>query len=307
MPTFHATITGGSGSGNYEQYEVFAIHAYAPPTGYHFGWWSYGDGIRWPGSPGPGSPDSYCALIIDGWATVYWVKNTYTVNYYSGAGGHVSGTTPQTVEYGSYTSSVTAIPDSGYHFTQWSDGNGNATRSDVVTSAWTKTAYFAANEPTVTSLDVTEGGSAGGTTVVLTGTYFTGATSVKFGATEVASYVVDSAVQITAVTPAHAIGLVDVSVTTAAGTGTKLDAFTFNQPSKSASGSVTPAGAITQKDIGHHVSGSLAPSGELQYSHGSAYAISAFGTVTPTGELFIYKLRPKTFFAPYVPTTYNTQ
>ena len=74
--------------------------------------------------------------------------------------------------------------------------------------------------PTVTSVAPVAGKTAGGDTVVITGTGFvdvaaTGA--VRFGATD-ATYTVDSPTQITATSPAGSIGFVDVTVTSAAGT-----------------------------------------------------------------------------------------
>ena len=48
----------------------------------------------------------------------------------------------------------------------------------------------------------TSGPSAGGTTVTLTGTKFTGASAVKFGATAATSFTVNSATKITATAPA---------------------------------------------------------------------------------------------------------
>lgn len=67
--------------------------------------------------------------------------------------------------------------------------------------------------PTITSFAPTKGGFSGGTTVVITGSYLTGATAVRFGGTAATSFTVDSATQITAVTPGHAIGAADVTVT----------------------------------------------------------------------------------------------
>jgi hypothetical protein len=65
--------------------------------------------------------------------------------------------------------------------------------------------------------------------VTITGTDLTDATGVSFGATAAASFTVDNATQITATSPAHAAGPVDITVTTAGGTSaTSLsDAFTF--------------------------------------------------------------------------------
>lgn len=83
--------------------------------------------------------------------------------------------------------------------------------------------------PTVTALTPTSGPVAGGTSVTITGTGFTGATSVIFGTTPAAAFTVASATQITATSPAHAVGAVDVSVTTSGGTSvaTAADQYTY--------------------------------------------------------------------------------
>jgi hypothetical protein len=80
--------------------------------------------------------------------------------------------------------------------------------------------------PTLTSINPASGSAAGGTTVVLTGTNFTGATAVSFGGTPATSFTVNSPTQITAVAPAHAAGTVAVTVTTPSGTSNAV-AFTY--------------------------------------------------------------------------------
>jgi len=87
--------------------------------------------------------------------------------------------------------------------------------------------YVAA--PLVTSISPTMGSTAGGTTVTITGVDFTGATGVDFGGTPATSFTVDSDTTITATTPAHAAGLVNVTVTTAGGTSLPLF-FTYVAP-----------------------------------------------------------------------------
>ncbi len=72
--------------------------------------------------------------------------------------------------------------------------------------------------PTVTSVSPTAGPATGGSTVTITGTNFTNATAVAFGATAAADFTVDSPTQITATSPAAAAGTVDVRVTTVGGT-----------------------------------------------------------------------------------------
>lgn len=70
----------------------------------------------------------------------------------------------------------------------------------------------------VNSLRSRGGPVDGGTTVVLTGTGFTGATGVSFGSAPAASFTVSSDSQITAVSPPHAAGQVNVTVTAPGGT-----------------------------------------------------------------------------------------
>jgi hypothetical protein len=72
--------------------------------------------------------------------------STYTLTYAAGANGSISGASPQTVNYGASGSAVTAVPNTGYHFVQWSDGNGNAARTDTnVTVNVNVSASFAIN------------------------------------------------------------------------------------------------------------------------------------------------------------------
>lgn len=87
--------------------------------------------------------------------------------------------------------------------------------------------YVAA--PVIQSVSPDHGSTAGGTSVTITGSGFTGATDVTFGGTPATSFTVDSGTQITAVTPAHAAGLADVTVTAVGGTSAP-GTFTFIPP-----------------------------------------------------------------------------
>jgi hypothetical protein len=84
--------------------------------------------------------------------------------------------------------------------------------------------------PTVTSINPSSGPTTGGTVVIITGANFTGATAVEFGTTS-ATFLVDNAAQITAVSP-PGTGTVDVTVTTPVGTSatSSFDQFTYFPP-----------------------------------------------------------------------------
>ena len=98
--------------------------------------------------------------------------------------------------------------------------------------------------PNVTAVSPTNGSTLGGTSVTITGTNLTGATAVKFGTTSATSYTVINDSDITATSPAHTAGGVDVTVTTPGGTSaaTAADSYTYVKatPTVSAWPTATP-------------------------------------------------------------------
>jgi hypothetical protein len=100
--------------------------------------------------------------------------------------------------------------------------------------------------PVLRSVSPDKGPAAGGTTVTITGSNFTGASAVHFGTAEAASFEVQSPNTITAVTPPGA-GVVDVTVTTAYGassTGT-FDRFTYVAANSSSKTTTRASGTAT--------------------------------------------------------------
>ncbi len=83
--------------------------------------------------------------------------------------------------------------------------------------------------PIVTAVSPTSGPAAGGTSVIITGSNFTGASKVLFG-TVAANFTLNSNTQITAISPAGS-GTVDVKVITPGGTSktSNADKFTYLQ------------------------------------------------------------------------------
>ena len=86
--------------------------------------------------------------------------------------------------------------------------------------------------PSVTSVSPASGPTAGGTSVTINGTGFTGATAVSFGGTAASTFTVNSSSKITATAPAESAGTVDVTVTTPGGTSATSanDQFTYAAP-----------------------------------------------------------------------------
>jgi hypothetical protein len=127
--------------------------------------------------------------------------------------------------------------------------------------------------PTVTKLTPAKGPVAGGTTVKITGSRFTGVSAVHFGATAAGSFKVNSGTSITAVSPAAPAGTVDVTVTTSGGTSAlvKADHFKFF-PTVS---SVSPTGGSTKGGATVTVTGT-------GFGLGSSATTIKFGTVKAT-------------------------
>lgn len=106
---------------------------------------------------------------------------------------------------------------------------------------------YAAPTPTIGSISPVSGPITGGTLVTLTGAGFTGATAVSFGGSAGTAITVTSPTSLTVTTPAHALGLVDVTVTAPGGTDTLLNAFTYTPPVPTV-GSVSPNAGTTSAE-----------------------------------------------------------
>ncbi|MDH6628970.1 hypothetical protein M2271_006805, partial [Streptomyces sp. LBL] len=78
--------------------------------------------------------------------------------------------------------------------------------------------FFYAASPSLATVTPSSGSTVGGATVALTGNDLLGATAVSFGGVAATSFTVNSATQITAVTPPHTAGTAAVTVTTPGGT-----------------------------------------------------------------------------------------
>jgi len=143
--------------------------------------------------------------------------------------------------------------------------------------------------PTVTGISPSSGPTNGNTSVTITGTNFTGATAVKFGSTNAASYTVNSATQITATSPAGSAGTVDITVTTAGGTSatSSSDQFTYVAPPTVTS--ITPNSGLTAGGTGvtitgtGFVSGATATIGGAACTSPSVSSSTSLTCTTPAG------------------------
>ena len=176
---------------------------------------------------------------------------------------HGTPTTP-----GNYTFAISLLDD----FSEV----GVATYTLVVTGGAT---------PTLTQITPPAGSTAGGTTVTLTGTNLTGATAVSFGGTAASSFTVNNATTITATTPVHAAGAVNVVATTSNGTATLTNGYTYALPAPTAGAvSATVAANSSANPITLSLGGGAATSVTVSSaaSHGTATASGTSITYTPT-------------------------
>ncbi|WP_199229142.1 putative Ig domain-containing protein [Caulobacter endophyticus] len=190
--------------------------------------------------------------------------------------------------------------DSDTQITATSPANSAGTYDITVTTIGGTSATSASdqftyvNAPTVTSISPTAGPTGGGTTVVITGTNFTGVSAVTFGGTAATGFVFDSATQITATSPAGT-GTVDVRVTTPGGTSatSAADQFTFVAPPVSSSptyGSIidyNDGGNLTTNiDLSLYITGGGTPTsyavGSATTAQGGSVSVNSSGIATYT-------------------------
>ena len=153
------------------------------------------------------------------------------------------------------------------------------------TAASNNAALTVVPPPTVTGVSPASGPTAGGTRVTVTGTDFTGATAVRFGASA-ASFTVTSPTSITATAPVNAAGTYDVTVTTPSGTSATLaaDQYTYIAPATANAVSATVAANSSANMITLNITGGVPDSVAIgaSPSHGTTSVSGATIAYTPT-------------------------
>ena len=130
----HGTISGNS-SAEYLDYVTLTV---TPDYGYHFTQWSDGN---------TDNPRTF-VLTQDTTFTAEFARNTVITYIYDSHMGYVSGPTTA-ASVGAESITFEAIPNYGYHFSQWSDGVTDNPRTIVLTQDTTFTAEFAINNYTI--------------------------------------------------------------------------------------------------------------------------------------------------------------
>ncbi len=160
----------------------------------------------------------------------------YTTQTFAASGGIPSYT--YTVFSGALPAGLTLNPSTGalsgtptafgaFTFAIRATDSATGTGPFEVTNAYTLNIQQAL--PTISSIAPVNGPTAGGTVVTVTGTNLQNASAVTFGGTA-AAYTVVNATTITATTPAHAAGAVNVAVTTPGGVATLVNGYTYIAP-----------------------------------------------------------------------------
>ncbi|HTR88573.1 MAG TPA: IPT/TIG domain-containing protein, partial [Solirubrobacteraceae bacterium] len=198
---------------------------------------------------------------------------------FEGASAVSFGATPATSFVVNSSTSITAFSPAGGLGVVDVTVTGPAGRSTLV--AGDRFTYVAG--PAIKKLSAKKGPGAGGTVETITGSGFTGATGVSFGANSAENVQVESATSITAVSPPGA-GTVDVTVTAPGGTSatSTKDHFEYVPAVEGISPGSGAATGGTQVTISG--SGFAVGTGATQLKFGSRYAteVSCPSTTTCT-------------------------
>ncbi len=165
--------------------------------------------------------------------------------------------------------------------------NVEVTTPGGTSSAVTADHYTYALVPAISKISPAAGPVAGGTMVTITGTGFTGATIVKFGSGAATSIKINSNTQITATAPAHAVGVVDITVHTPGGVSPVGSANKFTYAPVPAVSGVSPpagpnAGGTTVTITGTGLSGASAVAfGAIPVTHVTVASSTKITAVAP--------------------------
>jgi hypothetical protein len=168
-----------------------------------------------------------------------------------------AGTLPTGLALNTATGAITGTPTSAgtYAFTI------RATDANAITATQSDSGTVGA-VPSIAAVSPSAGPIAGGTSVTITGTAFTGATAVLFGTTPAASFTVGGATTITARSPAGS-GSAAISIVAPGGTSAANADATFTWAAQPAVTGLSPdqgsfAGGTIVKITGHGFTGATA-------------------------------------------------
>ena len=151
-----------------------------------------------------------------------WVSDWYSETYYASS--------PSSNPMGPSSGSLRVLRGGAWNYVSGycrSASRGYSDPSNVNASFGFRVVRSPVDAPTLTGVSPTSGPTTGGTTITLTGTNLTGATSVSVGGAAATNVQVVNATTVTAVTPEGTAGARDVSVTTAGGTATRTGGFRY--------------------------------------------------------------------------------
>jgi hypothetical protein len=183
----------------------------------------------------PGAPGNLFASATNGTVTLTWTAASGTPTSYvieAGSASGLSNLANSDLGGTPLTYRATNVGNGTYYIRlRAKNACGLGTASNefrLVVSTTTSTSSV-----TVTSVSPTSGSTAGGTLISISGTGFKSGATATFGGAA-ATVTAVSTVSITAFTPAHAAGAVDVVVTNTDGTaGTRAAAFTYTASTSS--------------------------------------------------------------------------
>jgi hypothetical protein len=191
------------------------------------------------------------------------------------------------------------VPPGDYSATLLASGGG------ALYSGWP---VHVVSGPRLVGLAPALGSTAGGTTVTMTGTSLTGATSVTFGGVAGTSLSVTNDGSLTVTTPAHAAGAVNVVITTASGSS-PTRTFTFVAPPPTVTGTADGASIPLGSAAGATVTVSPVPSSgtaSLEYLNGSVWTPFATPVTLVGGSAHFSWAPPQTFqYRALYGTTYS--
>jgi phosphodiesterase/alkaline phosphatase D-like protein len=162
----NGTTDPNAGVHTYPEDEIVNITATAG-VNYHFVNWT-GSGVEAGKVADPNAQSTTITMDANYSVTANFAIDMFTLNYAAGSGGSLTGDTSQEVSYGSDGTPVTAVPDTGYHFVDWSDSSTDNPRTDVnVTANVDVTANFAIDMFTLNYAAGSDGSLTGDTSQVV--------------------------------------------------------------------------------------------------------------------------------------------